>query len=200
MTRMVAFITVIISLAPTGAWLSSASQSESGSRAQPPHTVAGPATGQPAGFPRSLVGRWRAQPDRVPLSDDNAWGRNATAVRLADLQINADGTGTVTVNRSVVNRAGAAFAGSRVVETARFAIGAEERPLGLRPRLTTTVTAASRRYPDPPVVQSALDGLRLEIYPPSDEQPDTLEIDFSVFSGDGSFTAFFARQRAVARR
>jgi hypothetical protein len=153
-----------------------------------PQHPAPPAITETPSFPKSMVGTWRARPERVPLSDDNGWGRNATSVRLAELRIAANGTGSVTVTRSVVNRAGAAFPGSRVTETADFTIGPEEHPAGLRPHYATTLTKTSRRYQDPPFVRSTIEGLTLNLFAPAADQPDSIEIDFMLFIGDGSFS------------
>lgn len=191
MTRMVAIFTLAIGL-PTLAFPQSPSSTPS-----PRQATSTPRAGT-VDAPRSMVGRWNAPPDRVPLSDDNAWGRNATSVRNVEVRIGADGTGTITVTRSVVNRAGVPFPGSRIVDRANFAIGAEEQPIGLRPRYQTTITNASRRYPDPPVVDTALDDLRLEVFPPDEAQTGSLEINFELFTTEGSFTATLQRQRAAA--
>lgn len=188
MTRMAAIFTLAIGLPTLGFSQSSSST---------PSAVSAPRASAPA-FPRLVAGRWTAAPDRVPLSDDNAWGRNATSVRNAELRLGADGTGTITVTRSVVNRSGIPFPGSRIVDRVDFVIGPEERPIGLRPRYTTRVTTSSRRYLDPPVVQTTLEDLRLEIFPPDEAQPGSLEVNFELFTSDGSFTTTLRRQPAPA--
>jgi hypothetical protein len=148
-----------------------------------------------AAMPATLVGLWRARPDRVPLSEDSAWGPRATALRLAEMRLRSDGTGTITITRSVVNAAGRAFPGSRIIETAAFSIGSIEQPLGLRPRHTTTITRSERHYPDPPVVRVPIADLTINIYPPAAEAPDSVEIRFETFNGEGTFSDTLQRVR-----
>ena len=174
--------------------------------AQTPGTSASPSPSQSthpvtaATVPSSLVGRWTAAAERIPQSDDSAWGRNTTFVRVTELLIRPDGTGTLTVTSRVVNRAGAVIAGSRTVDRAEFTLGPEQRPEGLRPRYTTTIKQASRRYPEPPIVEVTAEGVRLEIILPLDGNADAVEVDYSVFRGGDSFSATLQRQQSASRR
>lgn len=146
--------------------------------------------------PPSFVGLWRAPADRVPLSEDTVWGPRATAVRLAEMRIRGDGTGTITITRRVVNGAGRTLPGSRIIETAAFSIGSIEQPAGLRPRHATTIARSERHFPDPPVVRTPIDDLTLNIFPPTAEAQDTIEIRFETFDGESTFSDTLRRVRA----
>jgi hypothetical protein len=173
--------------------------SQSSSTSAPPSPSPSTHTAATVTVPSSLVGRWTAAAERIPQSDDSAWGRNTTFVRLTELLIRPDGTGTLTVTSRVVNRAGAAIAGSRTVDRAEFTLGAEQRPEGLRPRYTTTIKQATRRYPDPPIVEVTAEGVRLEIILPLEGDSDSVEVDYSVFRGGDSFSATLQRQKSASR-
>jgi hypothetical protein len=181
MTRIVAILPLTFCL--------TASLSASGMSRQAHATGAPPQAASPesATFPRSLVGRWRAPVERIPLSDDSSWGRGVTAVRTTELQFGPTGVGTITVTRTVMNRAGRVLPGSRVIDTAEFRLGSLEQPAGLRPRYTTTIVTGERRYPDPPVVRTSLDGLRIDVFPPEADST-AMEIRFETFAGDGTFS------------
>jgi hypothetical protein len=165
--------------------------SVSGAHPQSQH----PATEHQSTIPQALVGSWKAQPDRVPLSLPNGWGTEATAVRLTDLRITPDGSGRITVQRSVVNRAGGVLAGSRIVDSADFTVKAVEQPVGLRPYYPTNVMNAQRRDFTPRPVQTALDGLTLKIYSPSEGHANEIEISYELFDSEGSFSTTLERQR-----
>lgn len=158
---------------------------------QPSYTPQdGPVAASPASatVPRSFVGRWRAPVERIPLSEESSWGARTTAVRTTELQISPTGVGIITVTRSVVNAAGRVLPGSRVIDTAEFRLGELEEPLGLRPRYTTTIVTSERRYPDPPVVRTPLDGLRISLFPPEPGARAGIEIRFETFATDGTFS------------
>jgi hypothetical protein len=189
MTRLVAILALMvgsIALGTTPFWPSTFLYAQASATAASPDT---------AHFPKSMVGRWRAQPDRTPLSDDSAWGARATAVRLTEMRIGETGEGSVTVTRSVVNAAGRTLPGSRTVDTADFVLGAEEQPLGLLPRYTTRIMSAERRLAGPPAVTTTIDMLQVQIYPPDTDAPDSLRLSFSVWDGDGSFSTTLQRER-----
>lgn len=181
MTRIVAILPLMVSLialVPTSGMARHATPGGGRQMAASP---------EPAMSPTSLAGRWRASVERIPLSDDSAWGRGATAVRTTEMQIGPGGAGTITVTRSVVNQAGRVLPGSRIVDTAQFRFGPLEQPAGLRPRYTTTIVTSARRYPDPPVVQTSLDGLRISVFPP-EAGSNSVDIRFEIFTGDGTFS------------
>lgn len=164
-------------------------------RAQHVGPVSAPESRAVSSTPASLAGVWRAPADRVPLSEGAAWGPRATAVRVVEMQIRGDGTGSITVTHSVVNAAGRTFPGSRVIETAAFSIGPIEEPIGLRPRHATTITRSERHYPDPPVVRVPIDDLTISVFPPAGDAPDTIEIRFETFDGESTFSETLRRVR-----
>ena len=155
----------------------------------------------PQPVPSHLVGTWKSAPDRLALTtafDESVWGKNATSVRLVDLNVLPTGHATLTVTRKVENAKGVAVAGSTSIEHAELVIGAAKDPVASRVEYETTVSKAERRYPDSPGSTWNLEGLRVTVSTLQGEENKSVEIRFDTPEGRGSF--WETLRRVTAKR
>ena len=139
--------------------------------------------------PGWLAGRWTAPPFEVALSSDfhrSVYGPNARSVRSVTLTIRPSGGGTFTVTHSVRDRSGKTVPCTRQIEEVTFTIGDLKREPGHRPRYTSHITKAERRYPDDPQSTFPLDGAKLELFVP-EGKTGALDVRFDTPEGRGSF-------------
>ena len=139
--------------------------------------------------PGWLAGRWTAPPFEIALNSDfhrSVYGPNARSVRLVTLTIRPSGDATFTVTNSVRDRSGKTVPGTRQIDEVTFTIGDLTREPGYRPRYTSHIVKAERRYPDDPQSTFPLDGARLELFVP-EGKTGALEVRFDTPEGRGSF-------------
>jgi len=120
-----------------------------------PHRAADEGEVSTAGLvvPGWLAGRWTAAPFEMALSSDfhrSVYGPNARSVRRVTLTMRPSGDGTFTVTNSVRNGSGKTVPGTRQIDEVTFTLGDLKREPGSRPRYTSHIIKAERRFPDDP--------------------------------------------------
>jgi hypothetical protein len=168
----------------------------------PGYAVAQATSSSKAAAP-SLAGSWTSAPYEMPLSTDfdkSVWGPNAKSVRDVQLTIGANGEGTLTVTRKVLDAKGRTVPGSTSIEEARLTVGARQESTGPRAEYAVRVSKAERRYPDDTGYTWPLDGLKVRVATIEGAGEDTIEIRFDTPEGRGSFWETLHRQGRKAPR
>lgn len=145
----------------------------------------------------ALAGIWKAKELKVPASSDldrQVWGAGASKVRNVQLALEADGTGTLRIQSSVVDAKGQPKKFSQSVIEAKLQV-AEPPAGGDRVQPAVTVVSAEERYLDDPNDIRRIEGLRLKLDLMNMESRD-LNIFYETAEGQGSFGESLQRHRA----
>ena len=172
--------------------------------ASPHKSGADDESGPPSTVPPgdSLVGTWKAIPERLPLTGDfneKVWGKDAVSVRDVSLTVKANGDATLSISRKVQDARGRVVPGSPSIEQADLTLGEAKPGLATRVDHDVRVVKAERRYPDNQGDRWPLQDLRVSVVSFSDG-PGTLEVRFEPADGQGAFSELLKRQRPASTR
>jgi hypothetical protein len=141
-------------------------------------------------FPAFLVGQWRSANVDILLSSDldrSVFGPNASSRRTTEMRIRADGAGTITVTRKVIDRRGRTIPGTLAIEEVQFVLEAETDTGAPRPHFPGRIVKGERRHPGIPGGPSTVEGFKVEVVPFEMSDTKRVEIRFDTPEGTGSF-------------